>query len=323
MGFLYSQLCVTPEVPAHSFTGQTVIVTGSNIGLGLEASRHITQLGASRVILAVRNVAAGKEAQQSIEQSTGRNNICEVWELDLASYASVKEFAQRASSQLPRIDVVVANAALAATQFTLAEGHERSVTVNVISTMLLAFLLLPKLQETASAFPDSQPCLSFVVSEVHAWTDLPERQNSNIFTALDDEEASSIIQRYPTTKLLEVLLIRELVAARLPAHSRVVVNMLNPGLCHSQLGRDAGWGLWLLKQVLARSTEMGSRTLVAGAAGGPESHGAYMTDGKVANEALSTFVRSAEGEKTQKRLWDELIAILEDVQPGVVQNFVQ
>lgn len=99
--------------------------------------------------------------------------------------------------------------------------------------------------------------------------------------------------------------------------------MLNPGLCHSQLGRDAGWGLWLLKQVLARSTEMGSRTLVAGAAGGPESHGAYMTDGKVANEALSSFVRSAEGEKTQKRLWDELIAILEDVQPGVVQNFVQ
>lgn len=253
MGFLYSQLCVTPEVPAQSFTGQTVIVTGSNIGLGLEASRHITQLGASRVILAVRNVAAGKEAQQSIEQSTGRNNICEVWELDLASYASVKEFAQRASSQLPRIDVVIANAALAATQFTLAEGHERSVTVNVISTMLLAFLLLPKLQETASAFPDSQPCLSFVVSEVHAWTDLPERQNSNIFTALDDEEASSIIQRYPTTKLLEVLLIRELVAARLPAHSRRRGQHAQPGPVSFATGTGRRLG--------TLATEAGSRAV--------------------------------------------------------------
>lgn len=42
MGFLYSQLCVTPEYPVQSFSGQTVIVTGSNVGLGLEAAHHIT-----------------------------------------------------------------------------------------------------------------------------------------------------------------------------------------------------------------------------------------------------------------------------------------
>lgn len=59
---------------------------------------------------------------------------------------------------------------------------------------------------------------------------------------------------------------------------------------------------------------------MAGAAGGTESHGAYMTDGNVANEALSPFVRSVEGEETQKRIWNELSDILEEVYPGVMKN---
>lgn len=318
MAFLYSQLFVTPAYPQHSFAGQTVIVTGSNVGLGLEAARHITRLGAAKVIIAVRNLSAGEEARHSIEKSTGREDVCEVWKLDLASYSSVIDFAQRAS-QLPRLDVVVENAAVARTEYETAEGHESTITINVINTMLLALLLLPKLNETATKFPGIRPCLSLVVSEVHAWASLPERKQSNIFAAVDDNKDLDGSQRYPTSKLLEVLIIRELVA-RMPADSRVVVNMHNPGLCHSQLGREAGWGLWLLKQLFARSTEVGSRTLVAGAAGGAESHGAYMTDGKVANEALSPFVRSTEGEETQKRLWNELSDILEEVHPGVMKN---
>lgn len=318
MGFLYSQLFVTPAYPEHSFAGQTVIVTGSNVGLGLEAARHITRLGAAKVILAVRNLAAGEEARQSIKKSTGREDVCEVWELDLASYSSVIDFARRAS-QLPRLDVVIENAAVVAAKYGTAEGHELTMTVNVINTMFLAFLLLPTLNDTAARFPGIRPRLSIVVSEVHAWTSLPERKQNNILAALDDKENWDRNQRYPTSKLLEVLIIREL-AARMPADSRVVVNMHNPGLCHSQLGRDAGWGLWLLKQLLARSTEVGSRTLVAGAAGGTESHGAYMTDGNVANEALSPFVRSVEGEETQKRIWNELSDILEEVYPGVMKN---
>ena len=68
---------------------------------------------------------------------------------------------------------------------------------------------------------------------------------------------------------------------------------------------------------MARSTEEGSRTLVAAAAAGPESHGAYMEHGVVNNDALSEFVRSEEGEKVQLRVWKELTAILEELQPAV------
>lgn len=315
---VYSQLFIKPALPTKSFSGQTVIVTGSNVGLGLEAARHFARLDAAKVILAVRNLSAGERAKQSIEASTNRPGVCEVWKLDLASYDSVKAFAARAS-QLPRLEIVIENAAIATPTFDLAEGHERHITVNVISTILLGLLLLPKLKATAKKFPSTTPHLTIVTSEVHAWTKFPEWRADNTFVKLDDEKSARMEERYATSKLLEVFAVRE-IAPRI-SDSGVVLNMLNPGLCHSELARDSGWGLWMLKLILARSTEVGSRTLLAAAAAGSESHGAYMTNGKVANGALSPFVRSEDGTKAQKKVWNELGEILEKIQPGIMSTF--
>lgn len=325
MDFIYSQLWVTPAYPTQSFAGQTVMVTGANVGLGFEAARHFVRLDAAKVILAVRNVPAGEEAKHSIETTTGRTGVCEVWELDLASYDSVKAFAARASSELARLDIVVENAGIVALKFTEAEGHERTITVNVINTFLLALLLLPQLKQTARAFPQSESepgaHLCIVTSEVHAWTTLPEAQtenNNNTFSELSDRDKANMRTRYAASKLLEVFAVREL-APRL-ADSGVILNMVNPGMCHSQLTRDdAGWTVWLVKKALARSTEVGARTLVAAAAAGPESHGMYMSDGEVAERGLSRFVRTEEGEKVQRKVWGELCEILEGVQPGVTR----
>src|SRR5690349_351610 len=107
MGFLYSQLFVTPAYPTKSFANQTVIITGANTGLGKEAARHITRLEASKVIIACRNVKAGEEAKRDILSTTQANaSVIEVWQLDLASYDSVKAFADRAS-KLTRLDALV------------------------------------------------------------------------------------------------------------------------------------------------------------------------------------------------------------------------
>jgi NAD(P)-dependent dehydrogenase (short-subunit alcohol dehydrogenase family) len=57
-----SQLQSIP-LPTTSFKGQTIIVTGSNTGLGLEAARHFVRLDAPRVIIAIRSIKKGEDAK--------------------------------------------------------------------------------------------------------------------------------------------------------------------------------------------------------------------------------------------------------------------
>ena len=298
--FFYSQLFVTLPYPTYSFSGQTIIVTGSNTGLGLEAARHFTRLGAAKVILAVRNLSKGEAAKESIESSTDRKGVVEVWQLDLGSYESVKDFAKKAE-KLDRLDALVENAGIARDVWSVLEDNEASITTNVVSTYLLGLLLLPKLRETGQKF-NVTPHLAIVCSEVHAWTPMNERKSENIFDALNDKETANMADRYllansPThsnriiqlirrryqvSKLLEVFFTRELASRANPSSKPgVIINYLNPGLCHSELARDSGAFLFILKLLFARSTEHGSRSLVYAANAGEEANGQYLSDCQV------------------------------------------
>lgn len=69
----------------------------------------------------------------------------------------------------------------------------------------------------------------------------------------------------------------------------VVVNCLNPGLCRSEIQRDIhSWKKHLARAttlLLARTAEVGGRTLVAGVTAGEASQGRYMDDGKLSKYA--------------------------------------
>lgn len=155
-------------VSRETCEGRTYIVTGANVGLGYEVAKHLASFGASKIILAVRNTKAGETAKATIESETAcLAGTLEVWPLDLASYGSVTKFAQRATASLERIDGLIENAGVALLNREEAEGQEMTITVNVLSTLLLAVLMMPKLEETAKKF-NLLPHLVIVGSEV-AW----------------------------------------------------------------------------------------------------------------------------------------------------------
>lgn len=174
--FLYSQFFITPPKPTKDCTGKTIIVTGANIGLGKEASRHFVNLNCEKLILACRSTEKGEAAKTDIESTTGRKGVVEVWQLDLESYDSVKEFAKRAQS-LKRVDVLLENAGVATSEYKFVGGNESTITVNVVSTFLLALLMLPKLQETGRKF-NITPNLTIVSSEVHNFTPVSPPQST-------------------------------------------------------------------------------------------------------------------------------------------------
>lgn len=140
--------------PDTSYKGQTIVVTGANVGLGLEAARHFCRLGAARVILACRDVEKGRVARADIEASMStRKGVVDVWQVDMGSFQSVRAFCRRAAAELDRIDVLVENAGVAIGTYVEADGgFESSIAINVVSTFLMLVLLLPTLRKTATRF---------------------------------------------------------------------------------------------------------------------------------------------------------------------------
>ncbi|KJZ74186.1 hypothetical protein HIM_06417 [Hirsutella minnesotensis 3608] len=329
MGFFYSQLVQTLPYPSGSWAGKTVIITGSNVGLGKEAARHFVRLGVGRLILAVRSIDKGEAAKADIQAGASdgaadQKSVVEVWKLDMASYASVQAFAARVDRDLDRVDVVLANAGIAPTAYAVAEDNEQTITVNVVSTFLLAALVMPKLKASAAEH-GTRPTLTFVSSAVHAFTSFAERSapRGRILETVGDRALAEKrwAEQYPISKLLGVFGARAL-AERRPASVTppVTVNLVHPGMCHSELARDSqSWGFWLWRQALSRSTEYGSRTLVHAASQGADSHGQYLADCAVA--APAPLVTSPEGREAQERVWEEIVAKLEAIQPGVTDNF--
>jgi hypothetical protein len=106
------------------------------------------------------------------------------------------------------------------TNFVKFEADESTITVNVVSTVLLALAMLPNLTITSS--------------EVRFWAKFPEKsaEEGKIFETLNDEKTARMADRYNVSKLLEVFAVREM-GERTGSEPSVVVNCVNPGLCHS------------------------------------------------------------------------------------------
>jgi retinol dehydrogenase 12 len=62
----------------------------------LEAARHLARYNPKKLILACRNVEKAGKAVRSINETTKVGaGVVEAWQLDLASFDSVKSFAKR------------------------------------------------------------------------------------------------------------------------------------------------------------------------------------------------------------------------------------
>ena len=187
-----------PE-PKTSFENQTVIVTGSNTGLGFEAARHVARLGAAKVILACRTIAKGEAAASIIVDSSAgaveRSSI-EVWELDVSSFKSIKAFADRVQN-LERLDAVIQNAGIMAANFTLVEesGAENHLTTNVMGPIFLGLLLLPKLRDSAKK-TKCRGRLTFVGSDLQYIAKLTElKTEGSLCDALNDPKIANMADR--------------------------------------------------------------------------------------------------------------------------------
>lgn len=207
--------------------GKTVIVTGSNTGIGKATALALALRGA-RVIVACRSKQRGEDAAKDIRRESGNDEVI-FMQLDLASMKSIRTFVETFLKTESRLDVLINNAGLATTGRT-EDGLGMVFGVNHIGPFLLTNLLLDRLKECApsrvvnvSSFGHSFGTIDFNCINTH----------KRLALGTSKREVFNI---YCHSKLCNVLFTHEL-AKRLKG-TGVTCYSLHPGSVRSELGRD-------------------------------------------------------------------------------------
>ena len=181
--------------------GKTIVVTGANSGLGLEASRAFARRRA-RVVLACRNVETAEAARNDVLGSAPGADV-EVRPLDLASLASVLAFAESFLSSHGRLDVLCNNAGvMALPRRETADGFEMQFGTNHLGHFALTGLLLPLLERTPKARVVTQSSGAHRLGRID-FDDLQSRQHYGRWRAYGQSKLANLLFAYELQRRLE------------------------------------------------------------------------------------------------------------------------
>ncbi|MFB7719048.1 oxidoreductase [Nocardia sp. NPDC056100] len=202
-------------VPA--MTGQTIVITGANSGIGRVTARVLAAAGA-RVVLAVRDLEKGRAAAAEM---AGR---VEVRQLDLADLSTIRRFATEFSEP---IDILVNNAGVMTPPFSrTADGFEMQFGTNHLGHFALTNLLLPRIRQRVVT----------VSSNGH-------RMGTIDFDDLGSEcKPYRAMRAYAQSKLANLLFTAELQRRLTDAGSPVLAIAAHPGMATTNLLRFDGRG---------------------------------------------------------------------------------
>ena len=207
-------------------SGQTVLVTGGNTGIGRATALALAGQGA-RVYVACRSAAKGEGAAAAIRAATG-NEAVFLLPLDLADLASVRSCAAGFLAYGEPLHVLVNNAGVGGARGLTRQGFELTFGVNHLGHFLLTQLLLDRLVASA-------PARVVTVS-----SDSHYSARGIDFDALR-RPARGItgMREYAVSKLCNVLFSQEL--ARRVADTGVHTYALHPGVVASDIWRRVPW----------------------------------------------------------------------------------
>jgi NAD(P)-dependent dehydrogenase (short-subunit alcohol dehydrogenase family) len=285
---------------SKAMAGKVCIVTGANAGIGKATAEGLAGQGAT-VVMLCRNRDRGEAARGEIERQADSEAVV-LMLADLASQASIRQFAEDFKERYERLHVLINNAAVIPPERTVTEdGIETQFAVNHLAYFLLTHLLLDVLKRSVPAR------IINVSSQAHQGASLD-------FDDLQSATGYHPRRVYSRTKLANVLFTYEL--ARRLRSSGVTANCLHPGVIATNiLGNYLGSRRFFhfLAKLVGRSPEQGARTSLY-LASAPELEGVtgrYFVNCKPA--ASST---ASHDEQAAKRLWDvsaEMCGVAESV----------
>ncbi|MET0221720.1 MAG: SDR family oxidoreductase [Tardiphaga sp.] len=205
-----------------SLAGKLAVVTGATGGLGFETSLALAAAGAE-VVLTGRNDDKGSQAIDAICAQVP-NALISYQHLDLASLASVANFARRFAQLHGPLDLLVNNAGVMAlpTRQTTADGFEMQFGTNYLGHYALTAHLLPALRR------GSAPRVVQLSSTVH-------RVGVVDFDDLQGERSYRPWKAYSQSKLAMLMFALELQRRSDVAGWGLISNAAHPGSSRTDL----------------------------------------------------------------------------------------
>lgn len=278
--------------------GKIAIVTGSNVGLGFETAKVLAQKNYT-VILACRKQANAEEAMESIRTSVPEADL-HFMELDLASLASVRRFADSFKSQYQRLDLLINNAGVMFPPYQkTTDGFELQMGVNYLAHFLLTGLLVDSMAATTDSRVVTLSSIAHQRGEIH-FDDMQFEKKYEKSTAYGQSKLACLMFAYELQRKLDA---NKIEVSSLASH---------PGVSWTNLVRHFPKWLVVISKILlgfmAQSAERGALPTLR-AALDPLARGGeyYGPNGFRELKGDPEVVRSNElsyNEEVARRLWD-------------------
>ena len=280
--------------------GRIAVVTGANIGLGLETCRALAQKGAT-VVMACRSRSRGETARRQLldEGLTGLDLL----EMDLGDLRSVDRAIDALNDQYGHLDLLLNNAGVMAPPRQLSpQGHELQFAVNHLGHMALTQGLLPLMASQTDARIVTVTSGAQYFGTIR-WDDLNWSQGYDRYGA------------YGQSKLANVMFALELHNRLQDDNSAVKSLAAHPGIARTNLQPAAlasGGNRWealayRLMDPLFQSAEMGAlpqlHAATAPSAQSGEHYGPSQFGGMRGSPGQCRIAPTALDPSQRKRLW--------------------
>ncbi|KAF4463882.1 short-chain dehydrogenase reductase [Fusarium albosuccineum] len=263
-------------------SGQVIIVTGGNAGLGLETIKQLSQHNPARIYLAARSQDKAEAAIRQIKEAHPNASPISFLQLDLASFASMRA---------------------AAETFTKASQKRamRFNGTNVMGPALFSQLLLRILQNTAKINPQTRVVILASASEKMASGDA--YQLEELKTTMPHRNTTA---RYTLSKLADI----HYATAMAERHHDVKFLSVHPGMVATNLHHNST-GLFLRPflysaGIFATPVEKGALSQIWAAVSPDAKAGEYYGPVGVAGKGSKATKNRELQEKIFKWIQDEL-----------------
>ncbi|PVF95989.1 hypothetical protein CPB86DRAFT_549780 [Serendipita vermifera] len=158
---------------------------------------------------------------------------------------------------------------------------------------------------TPECSAELKPHIVFVNSDAHLAAIFPQKDSPSIYNSLNVSDSFDGYERYRTTKLMGLLLLRQLCASSEEKNNdEVVVCAVNPGFCKSEkIKKLSTWNRKFLYRWFATTTAEAAQNIVWACLEDEIPSGSYVRNRGVTD--YSGWVDTPHGQKTQLKLWTE------------------